>query len=145
MSAMAINSRGIEAFAWVWGGGTCLMDGAGHVAEKPSLCQPAELRNKPVTKSFPNSSFSNCLSVRRSRMAVELCCSSAAVACFRFGGRLSGAVQRKIEGPISRGLQWSCSDSHFFGLLGSTDHSLVGTRAGPARTLHTWSGMSHAV
>ena len=33
MSAMAINSRGIEAFAWVWGGGTCLMDGTGrHVA-----------------------------------------------------------------------------------------------------------------
>ena len=32
MSAMAINSRGIEAFAWVWGGGTCLRAGAGHVA-----------------------------------------------------------------------------------------------------------------
>ena len=32
MSAMAINSRGIEVFAWVWGGGTCLMAGTGHVA-----------------------------------------------------------------------------------------------------------------
>ena len=32
VSGMAINSRGIEAFAWVWGGGTCLMAGAGHVA-----------------------------------------------------------------------------------------------------------------
>ena len=32
MSAMAINNRGIEAFAWVWCGGACLMAGAGHVA-----------------------------------------------------------------------------------------------------------------
>ena len=32
MSAMAINSRGIEAFACVWAGGTCLVAGAGHVA-----------------------------------------------------------------------------------------------------------------
>ena len=32
MSAMAINSRGIEAFACVRGGGACLMAGAGHVA-----------------------------------------------------------------------------------------------------------------
>ena len=32
MSAMAINSWGIEAFACVWAGGTCLVAGAGHVA-----------------------------------------------------------------------------------------------------------------
>ena len=32
MSAMPINSRGIEAFACVWGGGADLMAGAGHVA-----------------------------------------------------------------------------------------------------------------
>ena len=30
--AIAVNKRGIEAFAWVWGGGTCLMAGTGHVA-----------------------------------------------------------------------------------------------------------------
>ena len=32
MSAMAINRRGIEAFACVWGGGMHLMAGTGHVA-----------------------------------------------------------------------------------------------------------------
>ena len=31
VSGMAINRRGIEVFAWAWGGGTCLMAGAGHV------------------------------------------------------------------------------------------------------------------
>ena len=48
MSAMAINSRGIEAFAWVWGGGTCLMAGTSHVAagsvpprRRPPICHPA--------------------------------------------------------------------------------------------------------
>ena len=48
MSGMAINSRGIEAIAWVRGGGADLMAGAGHVAagsvpprRRPPMCQPA--------------------------------------------------------------------------------------------------------
>ena len=32
VSGMAINKRGIEVFAWVWGAGTHLMAGTGHVA-----------------------------------------------------------------------------------------------------------------
>ena len=62
-------------------------------AKKPSLCQPAGLRNKRVTKSFPFPSFSkDCLSVRRS-MHAQRCCSSRAAACATFGGRVAAGLE----------------------------------------------------
>ena len=48
MSGMAINSRGIEAFACVWGGGACLMAGAGHVAVGGPSDRQADREHQPV-------------------------------------------------------------------------------------------------
>ena len=48
MSAMAINSRGIEAFAWVWCGGACLMAGAGHVAAGGPTDRQADREHQPA-------------------------------------------------------------------------------------------------
>ena len=92
--------------------------------EKPSLRQPAELRNKRVTKSFPNPSFSTvCLSVSRS-MAARGCCSSGAAACSRFGGRLTALRRNKSKGQIHVGCSGLAATA-IFGILGSTDHSLT--------------------
>ena len=52
MSAMAINSRGIEAFAWVWCGGACLMAGAGHVAAGGPTDRQAVRGHQPASAAM---------------------------------------------------------------------------------------------
>ena len=52
MSAMAINSWGIEAFACVWAGGTCLVAGAGHVAAGGPPDRQADRGHQPASAAM---------------------------------------------------------------------------------------------